>query len=161
MSDLATSAPRPPPEGVRVRQAAVKDFERVAQLLAEIERPEITPEKRGLLRGVYERHLAKPETGSLIAELEGEVVGYVTVEYRDRLNYTTQEAWVADLVVTEAHRARGIGRVLMEAVFREAVTRKAHRVRLESGHHRERAHRFYVSLGMEDAGRFFVWLPPR
>lgn len=146
--------------GVRVRRATVADFEGVAQLLAELGRPAITPENRGTTRGTWERHLARVETASIVAEQEGRIVGFLSLEFRDRLNHASPEAWIPDFIVTERARGQGIGRALLEAAFREATDRKAHRVTLESGHHRARAHGVYLAAGMTDAGKCFTWTPP-
>ena len=141
---------------LRVRRAAVRDFEVVTQLLAELGRPAPAAEARGQVRGTYERHLARPEIASLVAEVEGAVVGFCSLEFRDRLNHATPEAWIPDLIVTHGSRRRGVARALLDAAFREAADRKAHRITLESGHQRTEAHLLYIAAGMTDAGKFFT-----
>lgn len=149
-----------PDPAARIRRATVRDFEAVSALLAELGRPVVTPDARGALQGVYERHLARPEVSSLVAEIDQKVVGYLSLEFRERLNHATLEAWIPDLIVTEASRGRGVGRGLLEAAFREARDRKAHRVSADAGNHREAAQRAYVAAGMVDTGRYFVKSPP-
>ncbi len=146
---------------VRVRRATVPDFESVAQLLGELGRPAPTAENRGALRGTFERHLARPGCASLVAERDGRVVGFMSIEFRDRLNWATPEAWIPDLIVTEPARGLGVGRALLDAGFREAVERKAHRVTLESGYNRQRAHAVYLAAGMTEAGKYFTWVVGR
>lgn len=138
----------------------MKDFEAVSALLAELGRPVITPDARGALQGVYERHLARPEVASLVAEIEQRVVGYLTLEFRERLNHGTFEAWIPDLIVTEAARGKGVARALVDAALREARDRKAHRVSADAGNHREAAIALYHAVGMVEAGRYFVKGPP-
>lgn len=145
---------------MRVRRATVRDFEAVSALLAELGRPVVTPDARGALQGVYERHLARPEVASLLAEVEQRVIAFVSIEFRERLNHGTLEAWIPDLIVTETERGKGVGRALLDAAFREARDRKAHRVSADAGNHRQDAQRMYAAAGMLDTGRYFVKAPP-
>jgi GNAT superfamily N-acetyltransferase len=66
------------------------------------------------------------------------------------------EAWIPDLIVTEAARGRDIGAALLDAAFAEAVARGATVANLESGSHRAVAHRLYETAGMVDVGNFFT-----
>jgi len=49
------------------------------------------------------------------------VVGFIDLEFRQRLNFSTPQAWVPDLVVTETSRSRGAGKALREAAFKSYV----------------------------------------
>lgn len=63
----------------------------------------------------------------LLAELEGTVVGFVTVWTRYRSiepeDDPTTHAYISDLVVTASHRGQGIGRSLLQAA--EETAREA------------------------------------
>lgn len=54
---------------------------------------------------------------------------------------------IEDVVVSEAHRGKGIGRKLMELLLNQAKKRKLDDVLLFSGHHRTAAIGLYKSLG--------------
>lgn len=139
-----------------VRPATRRDFNAVSRLLAELGRPEVTPETQAAARAGYERHLLRDDTGSLVAEADGEVVGFMSLEFRERLNRTTREAWIPDLIVTKRARATGAGKALLRHGIRLARERGCHSITLESGYARTVAHRFYRMQGLEERGLYFV-----
>ncbi len=143
---------------VRIRPVGEKDFGAVAELLAELGRPALTPETTEAARKVYDRHLLRSDTASLVAERNGDLIGFLALEFRDRLNRVRPQAWIPDLIVTSRHRGQGIGRILLDAAFAKAREHGCWSVTLESGYQRTAAHRLYTAVGMEDAGKFFVYL---
>ncbi|MBQ4914966.1 GNAT family N-acetyltransferase [Maribacter sp. MMG018] len=54
---------------------------------------------------------------------------------------------IEDVVVSDKHRGKGIGRQLMEKLLEQAKKRKLNDVLLFSGHHRTAAINLYKSLG--------------
>ena len=132
------------------------DFDATTRLLAELGRPAPIDERLPALRRTYGRHVASAETGSMLALLDAEPVGFVSLEFRHPFFTTVPQAWIPDLVVTEAARGRDIGAALLDAAFAEAIRRDAYAVALESGHHRQVAHRLYTAAGMSDVGSFFT-----
>jgi GNAT superfamily N-acetyltransferase len=106
------------------------------------------------LRRTYTQHVARADTGSLLALVEGTPAGFVSLEFRQPFFTLTPQGWIPDLIVTEGARGRKIGAALLDAAFEEAVRRKAYAVALESGHQRAVAHRLYLAAGMGDVGLF-------
>ena len=149
----------PAAAGVEVRPIAGDDadFEAVTRLLAELGRPAPTDEKLAALRRTYAQHVARADTGSLLALLDGRPVGFISLEFRQPFFTAAPQAWIPDLVVTERARGRHIGALLLDRAFAEAAARGAYGVALESGRQREVAHRLYTAAGMVDAG-IFAWL---
>jgi 3'(2'), 5'-bisphosphate nucleotidase len=94
--------------------------------------------------------LARPEARALVAELEGQVVGYAELQARPSSLHDAGEGWLAALAVAAGLRGRGIGRQLMRAVEREARLLGCTRIALESSAWREAAHRFYSALGYRE-----------
>ncbi len=141
-----------------IRPAADQDFPAVAALLTELGRPKLTPETEVAAREVFRRHTSRQDTASLVAECDGLVVGFLSLEFRDRLNRTRLQAWIPDLIVTAEYRGRGIGQALLDAAFARARQRGCWGVTLESGYQRKEAHRLYLRVGMRDAGKFFDYL---
>jgi ribosomal-protein-alanine N-acetyltransferase len=107
-------------------------------------------------RQVYERHVGRPDTASLVAEVDGRVIGFMSLEFRERLNRTTPQAWIPDLIVTETHRGIRAGRALLLRGFELARERGCWSVTLESGSERAVAHQLYLSAGMQDLGKYFL-----
>ena len=148
-----TDTPNPNPPAVR--RAAPGDFLSVAVLLAELGRPRLTPDTTDAAQAVYERHLADPNTASMVAEIDSATVGFLSLVFRERLNCVQPQAWIPDLVVTEAARGQGAAKALLAAAFEAAREFGCDRVTLESGYARTVAHRVYGAAGMNNSGYFF------
>ena len=143
---------------IRPIQATDDDFEATTRLLAELGRPAPTDEKLPALRRTYDAHVGRAETGSLIArEADGTPIGFVSLELRRPFYTLAPQAWIPDLIVTEAARGRDVGAALLDAAFAESKRRGAYAVALESGQQRLVAHQLYLAAGMQDVGSFH-WL---
>src|SRR5215470_538442 len=102
--------------GVVVRAARPADWPSVAGLLVEL--------GRGVAAGTaedpthrlqFDGHLRRLDSVTLVATLDGEVVGVVDMEYHQRLGDHRPQARVNDLVVTQRLRQAGAGRALLSA----------------------------------------------
>lgn len=151
---------------MQIRAAGPRDLETVAALLVELGggRPPLPTDAaaREGVRRVYERHLERAAGHQglvLLAEEQGRAIGLLTADVRERLNHATPEVWVADLVVTEAARGRGVGKALLDRAVAFAQEIGAHRLSLESGHWRQDAHRFYRREGWQDVALHFQRRP--
>ena len=147
-----------PDAGVEIRTIVDtdEDFDAATRLLAELGRPAPSEEKLPALRRTYAQHVARADTGSMLALLDRSPVGFVSLEFRQPFFTIHPQAWVPDLIVTDAARGRDIGAALLDAALAEAQRREAYSVALESGHHRAVAHRLYAAAGMADVGSFFT-----
>ena len=157
IAPVASRGVRPGP-GVEIRRIRDDDddFEATTRLLAELGRPAPVEEKLPALRRTYASHVARGDTGSMLALLDGSAVGFVSLEFREPFFTTRPQAWIPDLIVTEAARGRDIGAALLDAAFVEAERRGAYAAALESGDHRTVAHRLYTAAGMVDVGSFYT-----
>jgi GNAT superfamily N-acetyltransferase len=115
----------------------------------------------------FANYLERPDTVALVAEDDGSLIGFVDVEFRQRLNFLSRQAWVPDLVVAERARGRGVGRALLEAAEERARERGCWGMSLESASWRLDSHAFYERVGWSPTGRSFtraladVQWPPR
>jgi len=132
------------------------DFDATTRLLADLGRPSPSAEKLPALRRTYTQHVGRSDAGSLLALLDGHGVGFISLELRQPFFTTKPQAWIPDLIVTEAARGRDIGAALLDAAFAEAARRGAYSAALESGHQRAVAHRLYETAGMSEAGSFYT-----
>ena len=141
---------------MNVRSAEPRDFDAVTALLEALGRKEVTDETRDRCREIYAAQVSDPTADHLVAvDDDGEVVGFCSLHFRKRLNYTTPEAWVPDLIVAAGLRRTGIGRALLEHAEQRAIERGCWALSLESAYHRVEAHRFYGAFGMRDAAKAF------
>ena len=144
--------------GVEIRSIADTDddFEATTRLLAELGRPAPTDEKLPALRRTYAQHVGRADTGSMLALLDGSPVGFVSLEFRQPFFTLKPQAWIPDLIVTEA---RGAATSALPCSTPRSPRRfGAERTpsALESGHHRAVAHRLYAAAGMADVGSFYT-----
>jgi GNAT superfamily N-acetyltransferase len=126
-------------------------------LLAELGRPDVRDtDDEEPARRLFEAYLDRPDTEAFVAEMDGRVVGFVNVEFRERLNFLTPEAWIPELIVGEAARSNGAGAALLARCETAARERNCWSLSLESANWRERAHAFYLREGMQDLAHAFV-----
>lgn len=87
----------------------------------------------------------------LVAEIDGQVMGYVHGEVVTYLLFAGREMLVSELFVREAARGRGIGTGLLAAIEAEAVKHKCFRISVLNSRERQSYKRgFYPSLGYEE-----------
>jgi ribosomal-protein-alanine N-acetyltransferase len=82
----------------------------------------------------------------LVAQLDGEIVGYAGLSLADR------EAWVQNIAVRRDQQRHGIGRRLLEALLAEAQRRDAPAMLLEVAVDNGPAQRLYAEYGFETVG---------
>ena len=128
-----------------IRRARESDAEAVTALLAQLDYPFAAEAVRPALAEV----LADPAHVALVAEEDGEVVGYVNANFRPQLHHLAPVGTIDELVVDEAARGRGIGQRLVEAVLEEGRRRGADVVEVTTHERRERARAFYRRCGFE------------
>ena len=124
----------------------------MAGLLGELGYP-VPPE---LARG----RLGRPGERVLLAELDGEPVGLLSLAVLHHVTHARPLARVVAMVVRARARRGGVGRALMERAETLARAAGCEGVELTSANspEREAAHRFYEALGYRVTSRRY-WLP--
>ena len=144
---------------VAVRMAKPEDWPAVAGLLVEL--------GRGVASGTaddtthrlqFAGHIRQIAIVTLVAELDGELVGVVDMEYHQRLGDHRPQARVNDIVVTDRVRGKGVGRALLVRAEELARKRGCFRMALVTAAWREPTITFYEREGFQDYGRWFVKL---
>ena len=120
-------------------------------MLTALGRPAVDPQSSGSV-AAFTEYLAVGDGIVLVAEWSGGIVGVASLHFRPRLNWQTQEAWIADLHVREDARRRGVARLLVDRCVEEARARGCHLLRLDCGVDRDEAHGFYREYGFEARG---------
>jgi GNAT superfamily N-acetyltransferase len=146
------------PLELTIRPATVDDWPAVAGLLVELGRdvsPSAAANPSYVIR--FGGHLARRETRTLVAQTaDGTVLGFLDLEFRQRLGHPRPQAWVNDLVVTESARGQGVGSSLLAHAEELARARGCFRMSLETSAWRAETHRFYERQGWTDKGTWFV-----
>lgn len=127
---------------LKVRPASQQDVEKLCQLCAQLGYPSTAEDVATRL----ERISSLPTHCLLVAEIDGEVVGWVHA--CEELTLESGACGVlAGLVVDEAYRSQGVGAQLLEAAEAWARQMGYGRMVVRSNIIRERAHRFYERQG--------------
>lgn len=108
-----------------VRVAEKKDVPRLIELVKELAIYEKAPEAVTVtLEHFTESGFGEnPVYWAFVAEEEGEVIGFALCYVRFS-TWKGQRCYLEDLLVTESHRGKGIGKQLMEAVIADAKRKK-------------------------------------
>jgi ribosomal-protein-alanine N-acetyltransferase len=126
-------------EEVAIRRAKPRDLNAVVAIEAQ---SFPTPWSRDLLSS----ELGQPGSIYLVAELGGEVVGFIG------LWHVMDEGHICTLAVHPDHRGKGLGELLVLAALRAAVKVGSDAVHLEYRVGNEAAARLYAKLGFERVG---------
>jgi GNAT superfamily N-acetyltransferase len=134
---------------VAIREASSADLDALVRLLGilfaieEDFRPDAVRQRRGLwlmLEDPARRRV-------LVAERGGAVIGMVTGQLVVSTAEGAPAVLVEDLIVEEAERGRGVGRLLLRALEAWARERGATRLQLLADRGNEQALAFYARLG--------------
>jgi ribosomal protein S18 acetylase RimI-like enzyme len=108
-----------------------------------------TPQTEQLYGSFLGAQLEEPDVIILVAELDGEVLGYTYagVEGYDYMALRGPAGALYDIVVDPAHRRQGVGRLLLEATVVALEARGAPRVVLSTAEQNESAQRLFVRAG--------------
>lgn len=143
---------------IATRLATPDDFETVTRLLTELGRTPLDEGNEEQFRSIYRTQIEDPSCCHLVAELDGAVVGFCSLHFRNRLNRALPESWIPDLIVDPAVRRRGVGRALLQEAVRRSREAGCYELDLESGVHRWGAHQLYRSAGMAEGLAFVLRL---
>ena len=134
-----------------IRDAEQADAAAVADLLGQLgypTSPEGAEARLERLRVVGDR--------VVVAELDGRTVGLAHLQVAPAIERDRPAAKIGALVVDDAHRGRGVGRALLDAVEAEARVRGCELLFLTTAERRDDAHAFYERVGLEYTGRRYA-----
>lgn len=130
---------------MKIREATLSDAAALAALSIQLGYPSTPEEMAERLRVLVSRS-GTSGNGVLVAEDESGVVGWLHVSGMFFLE-SPAFAEVLGLIVDEAHRGRGVGKLLLDGAARWAADHGFDKLRVRSNVIREDAHRFYEREG--------------
>ncbi len=139
---------------ITIDRIAEDDSDVLASLLEELSGyPTNPPLMRNELRSI----MADPAYILLGARNESILAGTAMgIVCRDLIGECRPFLVVENVIISEQHRGKGVGKALIRALEREAEERGCLYISIVSGRERTGAHRFYESLGYPpDAARGF------
>jgi ribosomal protein S18 acetylase RimI-like enzyme len=144
---------------VLIRPAASADLQAIGRLGALLVRTHhdfdpdrfiaATPQTEQAYGSFLGRQLDEPNIVILVAERDGEVVGYTYagVEGNDYMSLRGPAGVLYDIVVDAAHREQGVGRALLDATLEALQAKGAPRVVLSTAERNESAQRLFARAG--------------
>jgi len=141
---------------VEVRAAAPSDVERIYSFIVGLAEYERAPEQvEGTPELLAEALFgANPSAEALIAEIEGETVGFAVFHGTFSTWQCRPGIWLEDLYVPPEHRRTGVGGVLLSHLARITVERGCTRLEWNALDWNTPALNFYARLG---AQRLSTW----
>lgn len=137
-----------------VRPAVLADFDVVYGFLNTLE-DRVFP--RDVLYALFQRNISDKHTIYRVAELAGDVVGYISCHGQYLLHHAGLVGEIQELFVRADMRGEGIGRLLVDDV--KISARVMNMVQLEVTAHLRRldTHRFYEQQGFDQTHKKFVY----
>lgn len=130
-----------------IRKAAAEDAAVIYRLICELEEGgDETIEREPFLR-VYQHNFNNRDICYLVAEKDGEVVGFVSLHVQRLLHHCGPVAEVQELIVSSAHQGKGLGVKLLDEMHAEARRRGCLQIELCCNRKREASNAFYGRRG--------------
>ncbi len=127
-----------------IRSARLDDSLALANLSGQLGYPTTADKVRARLP----RYLDSDERRVIVAEFDGQVIGWTSIEIVDHF-YIEKFAEISGFVVDAAHRGQGVGHALMTEAERWTAEKGLPALRLKTNIVRVDAHRFYEGMGFE------------
>jgi GNAT superfamily N-acetyltransferase len=126
------------------RPALPADAEQIATLLSDEGYPTAASDM-----AVRLERFSTDDSRVIVADLDGEVLGFVALHVLPRFEHDDRIVRVLALVVDPGARERGVGRLLMGEADRVAAETGAAFLEVTAGRHRPEARQLYESLGYD------------
>lgn len=107
------------------------------------------------MRKVFSRSIESDHDFVICAEFNGEIVGIGCMVIKNSFWQESFVGYITTLVVNEEQRNQGIGKGLIEKLTELAKQEGCKRIELDSGFHREEAHKIYEHLGFNKRAFLF------
>jgi len=85
-----------------------------------------------------------------------ECIGYIAITFGYTIEFGGRDAFIDEFFITEAHRGRGIGRVVLDRVVEYARHRQIRALHLEVARDNSPAARLYEAVGFRGRDRYHL-----
>jgi N-acetylglutamate synthase-like GNAT family acetyltransferase len=137
----------------RIRKCTAGDFEAIYALLLQL-----WPGKelhKDILRNLYNQGLNSTNEEYYGVECDKRLVGFCSISFKNSLWQEGCLGNINELIIDQTLRKQGLGKDLLDAVFRGARQRGCFRVELASTLARVQASDFYLKMGFEKRASVF------
>ncbi|MDX2189037.1 MAG: GNAT family N-acetyltransferase [Bacteroidota bacterium] len=133
---------------VNIRKGNINDAFSIYELIKELATYEKAADK---MEVPFEQFKAdgfgtNPFYYTIVAEFDSKIIG-VCLYYNRYSTWKGKRLYIEDIIVTEAHRAKGIGKMLMDATIEEAITTKCNGILWQVLDWNDPAINFYKKYG--------------
>ncbi|TKC06342.1 GNAT family N-acetyltransferase [Pedobacter frigoris] len=135
-----------------IRTAAAGDAKAIQDLMNQLG----YPTEDGFIEKRLEVLSKNLEHTDLIYELEGAVVGFISIHFIPQIAFDGEYAVINYFVVDDQVRSQGVGKALEERCTELATARKCKRILVHSNARRTDAHRFYLRQGFIEYPKDFI-----
>lgn len=150
---------------MKIRKASIEDKNEIIKLLDEFNEyyfeekifsEEFIPfweykDKDSIFEETAQEWLTKPEYFFFVAEEEGEIIGYIVGEVRERKpRVLDKEGYINDWFVKKEWRSKGVGRSLYSSLIEEFKNQACNRLGLYTNIRNKKTIDFYHKLGFID-----------
>ena len=138
-----------------IQKTELSDLHAVLDLYAQLDDEEILDLESGAR--IFKKIRSYPDYSVYVAKMNGRIIGAFELLIMDNLAHRgTPSGIIEDVVVDEKFRSKGIGRKMMEYAMDRCREKGCYKLVLSSNLRRDRAHRFYESLGFKKHGYSFL-----
>jgi GNAT superfamily N-acetyltransferase len=102
------------------------------------------------------RMLGQAQSGVLVYELDGAVLGFIAFDFLTQLVVRGDIARISCFSVDEQARGKGVGNALEEHFTNLAIARKCDRIEVHCHSRRVDAHRFYYRQGYHESPKYLM-----
>ena len=134
---------------VHLRPYQDRDAADLATLLGELGYPADEDAVRGRLAGL------SPDHHTLVADCGGRIGGFIGLLRVRAYETPTPLGYILALSVANSYQRQGLGKALLAAAEEYFRSQGIADIRVNSGLHREEAHRFYEAMGYRKTGYRF------
>ncbi len=138
---------------IKVREASKEDIESILKIYSQpsIDHGEILKTDRA--KEIFEIINRYPSYKIYIATANEEVVGTVAVLIMHNLGHLGKKSAIFEsIAVSPEWQAKGIGRFMLKHATDKCIEADCYKITLSAGIQREKAHKFYESLGFTQHG---------
>ncbi len=144
-------------KNIIIKKASKNDIPVALGLLYELERPRPQNNSEAeQFENKVKKYMNDTDKQILVAKLDGNVIGVVSIMFLARLNRKTSEMYIPELVIAKNYQSKGIGKKIIGHCVEIAIKKKCYRIRLESGNQRTNSHEFYRKIGFEQTSLSFT-----
>lgn len=128
-----------------IRPALAIDVSSVHQFISELEEEVFDFEE---FNRIYVQNLANPDCHYFLAFDADECIGYASIHAQWLLHHCGKVGEIQEMFVKDAYRGKGIGSLLIEALFEVAKRENFKILEVTANKKRMDTHRFYESKGL-------------